>query len=91
MTIRPTLTEPLLVDRFWRDRAGRAIFTQLKTFEGHNIVDVRTFFTHADGSMRPAKGLSCSVTRLPDLLKALQKAYARAVELGLIDADGGRT
>jgi hypothetical protein len=90
MTGRPTLPEPVMVDRFWRDRAGRAIFTRLTTYEGHNLVDIRTFFTGADGTMQPAKGLSCSVTRLPDLLKALQKAHAKAIELGLIDGEAGR-
>jgi hypothetical protein len=85
MTARPKLEEPVIVDRFWRDRAGRAIFTRLTTFEGHNLVDIRTFFTAGDGTMQPGKGLSCSVTRLPDLLKALQKALAKAVELGLVD------
>jgi hypothetical protein len=86
---RPTLDEPVIVDRFWRDRAGRAIFTRLTTYEGHNLVDIRTFFTGADGTMQPAKGLSCSVTRLPDLAKAVQKALAKAVELGLVDAEAG--
>jgi hypothetical protein len=88
MTVRPTLPEPVMVDRFWRDRAGRAIFVQLRSYEGHNLIDLRTYFTAADGTMRPAKGLSCSVTRLPNLLKALQKAHAKAIELGLIGEGG---
>ncbi len=90
MKRRPTLDEPVIVDRFWRDRAGRAIFTRLTTYEGCNLVDIRTFTTGADGTMRPDKGVTCSVTRLPDLLKALRKAQAKAVELGLIDGEAGQ-
>jgi hypothetical protein len=43
-------------------------------------------------AMQPAKGLSCSVNRLPDLAKAVEKALAKARELGLIaPAEGAQS
>jgi hypothetical protein len=86
MTVRRStiLTEPVIVDCFWRDRGGRAIYTRLGTFNGHNLIDIRTFFTRPDGTMRPAAGLSCSVRLLPNLARAIAKALTRAKELGLL-------
>jgi hypothetical protein len=78
------------IDKFWRDRAGRAIVTRITEYNGHVLVDIRTFFTANDGTLRPAKGLACGVRLLPQLGKAIQKAIFKARELGLIDesADG---
>ena len=77
------------VDKFWRDRSGRAIVTRLTAFKTHSLVDIRTWFTADDGTMRPAKGLTCSVRLLPELAKAIAKATTKAHELGLIAGDGG--
>jgi hypothetical protein len=79
-----TLPEPIIVDRFWRDRGGRAIYTRLGTFNGRTLIDIRTFVTAPDGTMQPAAGLSCSVRLLPNLAKAIAKALARAKALGLL-------
>jgi hypothetical protein len=40
--------------------------------------------------MRPtSKGVAVVVLRLPELAKAINKALSRAVELGLLDDEGG--
>jgi hypothetical protein len=75
------------VDKFWRDRSGRAIVVRLTEYNGHALVDLRTFFTADDGTLRPAKGLACSVRLLPQLLRAVEKARTKAIELGLIDPE----
>jgi hypothetical protein len=89
MSARASLTDPVLIARFWANRRGEAIFVQLREFEGRALVDVRKHFTAPDGTMQPTrKGLSIVVARLPDLAAALAKALAKAVELGLVDGEG---
>jgi hypothetical protein len=83
-----SLSEPVLIARFWANRRGEAIFVQLRPFEGCALVDVRKHFTAADGTMQPTKkGLSIVVARLPELAAALSKAAAKAVELGLLEGE----
>jgi Transcriptional Coactivator p15 (PC4) len=85
---RPTLDEPVIVSQFWKNRRHDAIVISLSTYEGKNLVDLRM---HAmkEGRLVPTpKGLAMVVLRLPDLAKAINKAVARAKELGLIDDDG---
>jgi hypothetical protein len=77
------------IDKFWRDRSGRAIITRLTEYGGYSLVDVRTFFTADDGTFKPGKGLAWGVRLLPQLIKSLQKAEAKARELGLIDDGAG--
>jgi hypothetical protein len=81
------LTEPLIVSRFWRDRAHNAIVTELATFQGKNVVDVRMYSMHG-GRLKPTfKGVSLSVLRLPDLARAVNKALRQAKDLGLLPDD----
>jgi hypothetical protein len=86
---RPTLDEPVIVERFWKNRRHDAIVVSLSTYEGKNIVDVRM---HAmkEGRLLPTpKGVAIVILRLPELAKAINKALAKARELGLLPDDGG--
>jgi hypothetical protein len=85
---RPTLAEPVTVARFWKNRTHDAIVVELSTFEGRNVVDVRTNVMSRGRLVPTTKGISIVVLRLPDLAKAINKALAKATELGLIPADG---
>jgi transcriptional coactivator p15 (PC4) len=89
MTARPTLAEPVEW-RFWKNRWRRdAIVVSLSTYEGRNLISVRTHTTSQDGKMLPtAKGIALVVARLPELAAALTKALAKARELGLLDDQG---
>jgi hypothetical protein len=85
MSARPTLPEPIEVAKFWKNRRHDAIVVSLSTYEGKNLIDVRQ---HAmkEGRLVPTlKGLAIVVRRLPELAKAINKALAKARELGLID------
>jgi hypothetical protein len=83
---KPTLDEPVIIDRFWKNRRKDAIVTTLSTFEGRNLVDVRQHFMNSEGKLQPTqKGVAIVVLRLPDLAKAVNKALERARELGLLD------
>jgi hypothetical protein len=89
MTTRPTIAEPIRW-RFFKDRKHNQIVTSLETYEGHNLLNVRMWFTDKDGIDRPtAKGFTLSVLRIPDLLKSLNAAHAKAIELGLIADEAG--
>ena len=82
---RPTLDEPVVISKFWKNRRHDAIVVSLSTYEGCNLVDVRTH-TMKDGHLVPTpKGVAMVVRRLPDLAAAVMKALAKAKELGLID------
>jgi hypothetical protein len=84
---RITLSEPVEIAKFWKNRRHDAIVVSLSTYEGRNIVDVRM---HAmkEGRLLPTpKGVAMVVLRLPDLAKAVNKALAKARELDLLDAD----
>jgi hypothetical protein len=77
----------VIVARFWRNRKGEAVVVQLRQFEGRAIADARVYFTTKEGKLQPTKkGLSIVIARLPDLAAALNKALARATELGLVGA-----
>ena len=81
-----SLTEPLTVAEWWKNRRGEAIRISLSTYEGRNLADVRTWYT-ADGKLKPGKGFAAEVKHLPRLASALARAEAKARELGLIDND----
>jgi Transcriptional Coactivator p15 (PC4) len=83
----PTLPKPVEVAKFWKNRWRRdAIVVALSTYEGRNLISVRTYATSQDGKMLPtAKGVALAVARLPELAAAVTKALAKARELGLLD------
>lgn len=84
-TRRPArLAEPIKIAEWWRNRSGTSIRITLTSFEGHNLVDVRSWFTK-DGRLLPGKGFSANVRHLPQLAKEIARALEKARELGLID------
>jgi hypothetical protein len=83
---RPVLNEPVIVDKFFKNRRKDVIVVSLKTYEGVNLIDVRQFVPNEAGQDRPtSKGVAIKVQRLPDLAAAINKAVRKAQELGLID------
>ena len=85
-----TLSTPLAVAEFWKNRRGESIRVTLSTFEGYNIADIRQHYTDSAGKMRPTKkGLTVVVLRLPELEAAIRKALQLARENGLLPDDSG--
>jgi hypothetical protein len=85
---RPELPEPVVVDQAWLNRRHDALVVTLSTFKGHNIIDVRKHVMNREGKLVPTgKGVAMTVTRLPELLKAIQKALSKARDLGLLDGE----
>ena len=86
----PQLAEPVIIDRWWKNRAHDAVYVRLTPFKEHVLIDLRTWVTDpADGITRPGKGFACTAKHLPRLHAALGKALAQARELGLIDDGAG--
>jgi hypothetical protein len=76
---------PIIVERFWANRRGEAAVISLREYEGVIVVDVRKNYTNAEGKLAPTKkGIALVVRKLPELVKAINKAHRVAVELGLI-------
>jgi hypothetical protein len=85
---RVTLPEPVEIAKFWKNRRHDAIVVSLSTFEGRNLVDVRTHVMDRKGCLVPTpKGLSIVVLRLPELAAAVNQALKKAQSLGLLDDD----
>jgi Transcriptional Coactivator p15 (PC4) len=89
MTTRSrTLDAPVEISRTWKSPRNRknSLVLAIKTYEGHTFLDCRMFGTNAEGQTVPtAKGVTIGMTRLPEFLRSVQKAHAKAIELGLID------
>jgi hypothetical protein len=86
---RQRFVEPVEIAKFWRNRRGEAVIVCLREYEGRVLIDCRVHFTNKEGKLQPtSKGLSLVVLRLPDLVRAVTKALAKAKELGLL-GDGG--
>lgn len=60
----------------------------LENYSGHNLVRQRVWFKQDAFEMRPGKqGLVLQIRRLPELIKALQKAQNEAEKLGLLESE----
>jgi hypothetical protein len=91
MSRRIPIPEPIIISRFWKNRRHDAVEVSLKSYEENNLCDVRTY-TLRDGVLVPTtKGVSVVIARLPDLAKAINKAMAKAKELGLLADDKSAT
>ena len=95
MTARPTLPEPIEIAKWWKSRRRDiAIMVSLRHYEGHNLIDVREYFTDQAGCMKPSKrGLAMAVRNLPELSRTLRLALEKAKSLGLLESDdsGGKS
>jgi hypothetical protein len=81
-----TLSEPLVISKFWRDRRrSESIWVTIGEHQGKALVSLRIFKTSPDGiDRRTDSGLALDVRKLPELTKAMLKAERKALELGLL-------
>jgi hypothetical protein len=86
-----SLVEPIVVAEFWANRRGESIRVQLREYEGHILVDMRKHFTDGKGRLQATKkGLALIIHRLPELAAGINRALAKAQELGLIKTEAGQ-
>jgi transcriptional coactivator p15 (PC4) len=63
---------------------GDVLRIDIHDFKGNDYLNLRKWYTTADGQPAPGKGLTVSVHLIPWLLGQLQKAEQHALELGLL-------
>jgi hypothetical protein len=80
----PTLTEPVIIASWSKNRGGEAIRVRVRTYEGQNIVDVRTWWTDRDGVLKLGQGFAAQSQHVPPLACVLTAAVSKAEELGLL-------
>jgi hypothetical protein len=85
------LTEAIVIDRWWRNRGGDAVYVRLSSFKERNLIDIRSWRADSQGISQPGKGIALAVKHLPRLHAAIGKALSRAIELGLIATDDDGT
>ena len=79
------LTEPIEIGKFFKNRKGDFVVVQIKQFEGITFLDIRQFFTSEDGKSVPTKkGVAIGLRKLEELAGLINKAIAKARELGLL-------
>jgi hypothetical protein len=90
MAARPTLPEPVVIAKFWKNRRrNESVHVSLSEYEGHCLINVRVYCTGSDGIDRPTpKGVAMGIGRLVELHAAITKAVSKAKSLGLIPDDG---
>jgi hypothetical protein len=93
MTTRcPTLEKPIEIAKFWKSARDHRehVRTEISEYKGHRLINIRVWQTGSDGIDRPTqKGIALAIRKLPELAQAINKARAKALELGLLDDDGG--
>src|ERR1700722_12539229 len=84
------LAEPIVISKIWKSRhRTEHVRTELSEHQGHPLINVRIWQTGSDGIDRPTtRGIALTVRKLPELAAAINRALARAKELGLISDDG---
>jgi hypothetical protein len=86
----PPLAEPIEISKEWKSRARKiAIVGTLRSYEGHNLYDLREYFTDQSGCMKPSsRGLCLSVQCLPELSRSVRRALEKARALNLLPEEG---
>ena len=85
MPAAPVIADEIVVEHFKKNRGGDTVKVVLRSWEGHNIIDIRTWTPDGGGKRKPGKGFSCGVKLLPEIAKAVAKAESAARDLGLLD------
>ena len=92
MTAAPNIVidEPIEIAKYWKSARNRknSMVIAIKQYEGHTFLDCRMHGTNAAGQTVPtAKGVTIGMNRLDEFRRAIEKAHAKAVEMGLIPSD----
>jgi Transcriptional Coactivator p15 (PC4) len=87
MKMRSSLSEPVIIAQWWRNRAGEALRVQLTNYAGRDCVDIRCWYVAADGVRKSSsQGITCGVKHLPKFASLFALATRKAEELGLLSS-----
>jgi len=78
------LEESIEIAEWPPNSRGQTIRVSLRSYGGHPLLDIRTWWTGDDGAVHPGKGFSCRLKDLPRLAQAVTEALKRARILGLV-------
>jgi hypothetical protein len=81
------LEETVEIAEWSRGRKGQVVRVSLRAFNGHPLIDVRTWWVGDDKIHHPGKGAALPVRNLPQLAAAIAEALKRATALGLLDSE----
>jgi hypothetical protein len=90
MTDKPAIVYPVEISKMWKSARNRkqTIVLAFKQFEGNTFFDCRLFDTNADGQAVPTiKGVTVGIPQLHQFVAGVNKALARAQEMGLLEAE----
>jgi Transcriptional Coactivator p15 (PC4) len=73
------LEESIEIAEWPGNSRGQTIRVRSRSYGGHPLLDIRTWWTGDDGAVRPGKGFSC---RLKDLPRPLHRPLRRGPEAG---------
>lgn len=90
MTDKPAIAYPVEISKMWKSARNRkqTIVLAFKQFEGTTFLDCRLFDTNAEGQTVPTiKGVTVGIAQLQQFVAGVNKALARAREMGLLEAE----
>ena len=88
-SVNTSLREPTKIGSLFKNRRGDVIIVQLKEYQGFIFCNIRQFFQDKTGISRPTKkGIAIGLRKLDDLADLINKAIAKAHELGLLNNEG---
>lgn len=74
------------IAKFWCNRRGEAVIVKLVQYHGRWCCDLRRHYTNQQGMFAPTnKGLMLDLRKLPELVKAVERAEKQAQAHGLLD------
>jgi hypothetical protein len=82
------LEENVEIAEWLRNRRGQTVRVTLRAYNGHPLLDIRTWWIGDDRAVHPGKGIPVRIKDLPQLTEAVTEALKRAQELGLLDSEG---
>ena len=83
----PSLSTPIEIAKWWRNRGGEAIVVRLTNWENRIFIDVRNWVTVAGKLVPSKKGIAVGIRHLARLKAAIIKAEQQAHKLHLLPAD----
>jgi hypothetical protein len=90
MTDKPAPAYPVEIFKMWKSARNRrqTLVGAFKQYEGNTFLDCRLFDTNADGQAVPTiKGVTVGLPQLQQFVAGVNKALARAREMGLLEAE----
>ena len=81
------LPEPIIVSERWKNRGGESVRISLSTYQGRNLIDIRTWQHSTESKLVSGKDFAADARHVQHLTAAHTKAESTARGLDLISGD----